>query len=1331
MDEIKRFENHAHTAMGSNIRLIDSINTIDGLLTTAYSKGYAGLAFTDHEFVGNAVKVLLAEKELKEKGKISKDFKVGLGNEIYLTDTRDKTQIEKYFHFLLIAKNAHGHEALRKLSSIAWYNSFEDRRMCRVPTLKKELAQIVAEYPNTLIATTACIGGETAYAFEKKDWPRLNAFMDYCLKLFGDDFYLEMAPAEYPDQIRYNKFLLELSKERGIKLTIGTDAHYATENDRYMHKSFLNSKDGARETDDFYAYTYLMSNEEVAKHMPYLSPEILYQCFQNSVEIMNKIEGYDIFRKQIIPKEPLPKYSKGNYPYITKDSYPQLRAYLDDSDVQNCYWANECMSTMEREGWNKKPVYMQRLEEEAEVLATISEKLEDDMTAYHNTLKQYIDMFWECGSIVGPGRGSSCGFLSNRCLGITQLDPVQWHLPYWRYLNKERIEIGDIDIDLCPSVRPKILKKIRERKGQDIRVLQVATFGSEKSKSAVLTSCRGYRLQDEEGKELYPDGINSDEALYIASFIPSERGFLWTLTECFEGDESKDRKPIRAMIEEVEKFPALKEIMLTIEGLITRRGVHASGVILYNDDPWKTNAVMRAPDGSLTTQFELHDSEKLGDTKFDFLLTDVSDRIKTTLEFLQDYGLVEKDFTLRQLYNKYLHPDAIDIKNHVIWDALGRTEVLNIFQFNDGVGRDTAQLIKPQDPNEMTICNALMRLMAEKGEQRPLDRYKEMRDHPGQWKQEAAQMGCSDKEIAILEPYYEECSGVPAYQETLMEILMDKNISHFTLTEANSARKVVAKKQMSKIPELKEKIFDNCPHQELAEFVWRTAIHPQLGYSFSVCHSLPYSFVGVQTIILGKFFPAIFWNTANLIIDSQGLDLMEINNFSEDVDAPRPDAAIPDDSIDMLDKTKETTYEGQEDEDEETNLDDPFAPIEVVKKKQKTINYGKVSAAIGKFQSWGVKILPPDINTSGYIFTPLPEQNAIACGLRGITRISIDLVKEIVGKRPYTSLDDFLEKNNVNKTQAISLIKAGTFDSLYSSREEALRHYLSIIVKKAKVITLATVPTLIARDLFPQEYEFQKIVYSFNKALKQRITKGCYPMNNKMLDFYCSNFDVDQLATENSIPIKAWEKQYNKAMEPLRQYLKAHTTELLAALNQSYMDEAWESCAAGSISKWEMDSLSFYYHDHELKNIDTQKYNIDNFFALAEEPPVKTEFKTKEGYMVKTYVLSNIAGTVLDRNKTKHTVTLLTTDGVVQVKVWNAQFAKYDRRISEVGEDGKKHVMEPSWFTRGNLLYIQGMRRGNYFIPKAYKSSPHKCPIMKITAVDGSTFLYTDKRYDE
>ena len=94
-------------------------------------------------------------------------------------------------------------------------------------------------------------------------------------------------------------------------------------------------------------------------------------------------------------------------------------------------------------------------------------------------------------------------------------------------------------------------------------------------------------------------------------------------------------------------------------------------------------------------------------------------------------------------------------------------------------------------------------------------------------------------------------------------------------------------------------------------------------------------------------------------------------------------------------------------------------------------------------------------------------------------------------------------------------------------------------------------------------------------------------------------------------------------------------------------------------------------------------------------------------------------------------VSLLTPSGVVNVKIWKNQFAKYDKQISEIQPDGKKKVREKSWFSRGNLLYIQGIRRGDSFIPKAYKNSKHKIPIMKITKVDGEDFIYTDKRYDE
>lgn len=139
-----------------------------------------------------------------------------------------------------------------------------------------------------------------------------------------------------------------------------------------------------------------------------------------------------------------------------------------------------------------------------------------------------------------------------------------------------------------------------------MRVLQVATFGTEGTKSAVLTACRGYR------SDQYPDGIDVDDAQYIASLIPQERGFLWSLDDVTKGNPDKDRKPIAQFNSEMEKYPGLLEIIYGIDGLVNKRSQHASGVILYNDDPWLNCAVMRSPNGDLTTQFDLHRCEAMG-----------------------------------------------------------------------------------------------------------------------------------------------------------------------------------------------------------------------------------------------------------------------------------------------------------------------------------------------------------------------------------------------------------------------------------------------------------------------------------------------------------------------------------------------------------------------------------------------------------------------------------------------------------------------------------------------------------------------------------------------
>ena len=431
-----RFEPHSHS-MYSNIRLLDSINRPKDMLLTAAKLGLSGLAITDHEFIGSHVDFLHLEEELKEKEKIPKDFKLGLGNEIYLVNSRNKEDIIRYFHFILIAKDTRGHKALKELSSKAWYNMFVDRGMERVPTLKSELEEIVCKYPNSLIATTACLGGELAYLVSeliKEDkWEIKKQIVDFIQdmkRLFGEDFYIEVAPSNSKDQVKYNKKVVEIATATETKMVIGTDAHYLTKDYRQVHKAYLNSKDGDREVDDFYAAAHLMSNEECWEYFKnYYSEDRFTEMCNNSIEIMNKIGTYELQKEQVIPLEDVKDYSISTTAILNQ--YPNLAKMLKAENAQDRYWVNQCLDALkERDLLNNK--YLDRLEIEADVINFISERMEQPLTAYFNTLQQYIDLFWECGSIVGPGRGSAVGFLSNYLLGITQLDPIKWDLPYWR-----------------------------------------------------------------------------------------------------------------------------------------------------------------------------------------------------------------------------------------------------------------------------------------------------------------------------------------------------------------------------------------------------------------------------------------------------------------------------------------------------------------------------------------------------------------------------------------------------------------------------------------------------------------------------------------------------------------------------------------------------------------------------------------------------------------------------------------------------------------------------------------------------------------------------------
>ena len=164
----------------------------------------------------------------------------------------------------------------------------------------------------------------------------------------------------------------------------------------------------------------------------------------NSLELKSKITFYSLERKQIIPKVEVYDYQKTlSYFDEAPTTWPTIYSLLLSDDIQERYWINECLQGLiNKELWNNE--YISRIEIEADILRFISGKLEDSLFAYFNTFKHYIDLFWNCGSIVGPGRGSATGFLSNYLLGITQLDPIRWNLPYWRFLNKERAELPSL-----------------------------------------------------------------------------------------------------------------------------------------------------------------------------------------------------------------------------------------------------------------------------------------------------------------------------------------------------------------------------------------------------------------------------------------------------------------------------------------------------------------------------------------------------------------------------------------------------------------------------------------------------------------------------------------------------------------------------------------------------------------------------------------------------------------------------------------------------------------------------------------------------------------------
>ena len=195
-----------------------------------------------------------------------------------------------------------------------------------------------------------------------------------------------------------------------------------------------------------------------------------------------------------------------------------------------------------------------------------------------------------------------------------------------------------------------------------------------------------------------------------------------------------------------------------------------------------------------------------------------------------------------------------------------------------------------------------------------------------------------------------------------------------------------------------------------------------------------------------------------------------------------------------------------------------------------------------------------------------------------------------------------------------------------------------------------------------------------------------------------------------------WDKIYQKAMDTARDWLKNNQEEVLMAYNTLLFKNAWNKYAAGNISAWEMESLCFYYNEHELAHINSNKYGIVDFNKLNYESEVDYFIK-RNGRNIPIYKLYRIAGTIISKDNTKAQISILTTTGVVTVKFTKEYYAMFNRQISQVQSDGTKKVLEKGWFNRGTKVLVTGFRREDSFVAKTYKATlSHQ--LYKITSVD-------------
>lgn len=843
---------HNHTAMGSNTRgFLDSINRVEDLIDYTFEFGHKGIAITDHDCITahmDAVDYINSKrKEAKESENAEleqrwNDYRLILGNEIYLCSRKqiEEDKEYKFWHFILLSKDAIGHKQIRELSTRAWTQNAFTWVNIRTPTFYDDLFEIVESDRGHLMASTACLGGFAPKLIldaynenpNSPDYSLAKKWLNRMLKCFGEgNFFLELQPSIQEDQRIVNLAYLQLSKELNVPYIITVDAHYLKKEDRPIHEAFLKSNEDSgkdREVGDFYATTYIMSEEEIHEHMDeYMGYEAVQLGLDNTILAQKQVQEYNFDKPLDIPyepdniEEPNEKLYNKYSPYMEHLSY-----FYNSSHPSDRHLVREIVNKIEE---NPEELANQKTYDAINtclnVIKNTSEKMGTQWSAYLIQTRAFVDAIWACDSICGPSRGSGAGFILLYILGITQINPLKEETPlyYWRFLHEYRASPLDVDLDCDGNKREEIVDFLKAKYGGYRRVFNVQTLLTVKSKNAIQIACRGL-------------GIPSEEAQFLSSFIGQERGIQHSLSQTFYGDE-KDNIPPNTEFANLmtNKYPEVWEVAQRIEGLVVGVGQHAGGVVLSSTDVVDSSALMRSSSGTIISQNDLHKIERESLIKWDLLGVDYCGKIKICLELLAKYGYIEWQESLKATYEKYIDVYRIERDNPEIWDMIDHHKIISLFQMEKQTGIQAISIAEPRSLIDLSALNSVMRLMApEPGAESPLERYGRFRKDITLWYKEMEDYGLTEHEQEVVKKYAEKTYGLLPNQENFMLAVQDPEIGGFDLLWADRLRKSIAKKNPKDYAKLQEEFYENIEKKHLSyklcDYVWHTLISMNRGY---------------------------------------------------------------------------------------------------------------------------------------------------------------------------------------------------------------------------------------------------------------------------------------------------------------------------------------------------------------------------------------------------------------------------------------------------------------------------------------------------------------------